>query len=129
MQQTNFSSNYGGRLFPDTFSDVRDDNTEKFFVGALHEIVLKGKVIGIAEVVTVRRFLFKDIRDVLSFLITGHPSYYLAGILNKFYNQGKTIEPTQEMLHVVYKWKKRNFEMQQFLLNEWWSDLCQNQRP
>jgi hypothetical protein len=124
---TNFSSNYGGRLFGDTFSDVRDNNTEKFYVGATHEIVLKGKNIGIAEIVSVRKFYFKDIRDTLSYLITGQPSYYLAGMLNRFYNQGKPLEPTEVLLHVVYKWKKRNLEMQQFLLNEWWIDLCQQQ--
>lgn len=116
-------SNYGGRLFQDTFSQVFLEDDELFVPGKLHQISLASNELGTAEVMAVRKFNYRDIRDSISYLITGQPSYYLAGQLCKEYNSGKVLPNDTILVHVVYQWRHRNHEIQQYFLQEWWKEV------
>lgn len=122
-QHTSFGQNWNGRLFADVFSDARDYNPEKYAVGSLHDIYFKSRKIGVAEVVASRKFRFCEIRDAFSYLICGQPAYYLAAMLTKFYApKDSKIHPDKEFIHVIWKWKARDIEAQNFLITEWWKE-------
>jgi hypothetical protein len=125
---TKFSGTMNGRLFSEVFHDVRSFSPEKYKEDVLHEIFLRGKSLGLAEVVAVRKIYFREIRNPLSFLITGKPAHYMAAILNKMYaREGKKLHPEKELMHVIWKWKKRELKMQQFFLEEWWIEITNTQ--
>lgn len=118
-----FTTNFNGKLFSDTFSTVRDYDPEKFSLHAIHEIDYKNKQMGIAEIVAVREFKYKEIRDVLSFIECGRPPHYLASILHRYYApHNQRMMPDKSLLHVVYQYRQRNLEMQSALIREWWNE-------
>jgi hypothetical protein len=124
MQSINYSSNFNGKLFSDCWGDVRLHNEDKFVAANSIQVLYKGKEIGLAQIVAVRSFEFRQIRDVLSFLDCGKPSYYLASVLQKFYGP---LQPTDLLDHVVLKYTHRNIELQQALLREWWNEKISQQ--
>lgn len=125
MFKTEFSSNPNGKLFMDHFNDVRLYNPDKHFIGAEHEIWMRNYMLGIGEVAAIITFKFQNIRDLLAFTIYGKPANYMAAMLKKFY-------PDTEMdtvfAHMVFHYKKRNLNMQQPLMKDWWHGLCQEHK-
>lgn len=81
MDQLKFTSTWGGKIFNDQFGTVRLHQPERFVPGASLQVLLNSQVLGVAQIVAVREFQFKQIRDVLSYLDTGKPASYLASEL------------------------------------------------
>ena len=122
MNRIEFSHNWNGKLFLDTFGTVRMSNGEKYFVGNEMEAYLKNLYLGIVKVAAVRTFQFRQTRDVLAFLDTGKPAHYMASILNRMYGN---LSPDQPLDHVVLTYVKRDIETQTSLITEWWQSKKQ----
>jgi len=113
----NYTNNFNGKLFCDVWGDVRLHDEEKFFPSNIIEVHYKNKTIGTAQVMAVRTFEFKQIRDALAFLDCGKPSYYLASLLQKFYGP---LQPQDKLDHIVLKYTNRNIELQEQMIKDWW---------
>lgn len=109
-------NNLGGRLFADTWSEVKE-NDPSYKINTIYEIHFKNKMLGTAQLVSLRQLNHTHIRDPLSYLVTGQPAYYLAAILDKDSQiKGK------DLVHLIFKWELRNYDLQEFLLSEWWQN-------
>jgi hypothetical protein len=122
MNQIHFSHNWNGRLFLDHFSDVRIPDDDRFVVGNQLEVVLNRKVIGVVKIVAVREFRFKQITDVLSYLICGRNAAYLAEIIRRFYAQDHKLHAETVLVHLVFHYTSRDIPNQSTLLQEWWRE-------
>lgn len=111
MTTTKFSKSWGGKLFPDYFGTVRLQDEEKYFVGAIHDILLDGVNMGTAKVVATRSFTFIAIRDSLSFLDIGMSAARFSGFLKNEYNGDVNggVSNHTEFQHITYLWQKRNY--------------------
>ena len=119
-QRITFTQNPNGKLFADTFSDVRLHNPEKFFTGARLEVYYNGLHMGMVQVVAIRYLVYRQISDTLAFLTWGKPAAYLAAMLRKFYENETLITPETKFDHVVFQYTSRNIEAHAHQLTEWW---------
>lgn len=119
MIKTEFTANWNGKLFNDNFGTVRMHNPGKYSIGDEHEIFLKSASMGIASIVSVRIIRYDQLNDALAYLDCGKPLQYLAGLLKKFYPD---IKPETQLDHIIYKWKKRNVDVQGELILHWWTE-------
>jgi hypothetical protein len=120
MLQLDFSSNWNGKLFNDTFSDIRLHNPDINFLGNEMEVMEKSIYHGIVKIVAVRSFPYYKINDVLAFINVGKPAAYQAEILKRCYAKNQAIQPDMQLDHIVFTYTKRNIETQSQLLTEWW---------
>jgi hypothetical protein len=120
MGSINFSQQWGGKIFMDTFGTVRPHDPERFYEGKVLDVLYKKQEMGKAEIVAIRTFEFKQIRDVLSFLDTGRPAHYLAGLLQRFY--GNSLQPDSKLDHIVLRYTCRNITNQGILITQWWDE-------
>ena len=127
---TRFSKIYTGKLFPEYFPTVRMPNPDKYFVGALHDIVVDDVLIGTAKIVAFRSFQFKLIRDPLSLLDGGMYTPQYAAMIKRMYNgkiEGGVKEDTP-FIHIVFKWEKRIFKIHVDMMNEYYAKILEQQR-
>jgi hypothetical protein len=122
VKQINYAHNWNGKLFMDTFSDVRLHNPDRFYVDAELEPVYKNLPMGITKVVAVKTFEFGKITDPFSYMICGKSTHYLAELLNRFYGVNGKLEPDALVDHFVQTYTKRNMAIQNGLITEWWSE-------
>jgi hypothetical protein len=123
MHEINFSINHNGKLFAETFSDLRALDDEKYFIGNELTAILKNKVLGIVKVVAIRSTEYIQIRDVLAFINCGFPAAYQAALLSRFYNKNVPLPPRFKLQHIVFQYVSRNMEVQNVLITEWWNDI------
>ena len=128
MQKISFSNNWNAKLFLDCFGTVRLHYPEKYFIGNLLEIELKGLTIGTVEVAAVRKFRFDQISGVLSYLDVGKPAHYLADVIRRMYENKKKITDDLLLDHVVLKYTDRNIDAHATLIKDWWNEKL-NQQP
>ena len=122
MQTVNFSDNHHGKLFPDFFQDLRLPDEEKYMPGNVHEIQLKGNVLGTAKVMAIRPCRYCNISDTFSFMNLGRHAAYQASMLERFYVHRVTkFDADTRLVQVVWRWETRNHELFDFLLTEWWN--------
>ena len=119
MTRISFTQNPNGKLFADTFSDVRLFDAERFGLGNKLQVYLGGMQMGTVEVVAVRRIEFRQISDTLAYLVCGKPAPYLAALLRAYYPTD-TLEPYTALHHVVLQWTSRNEEAHGHHLTQWW---------
>lgn len=120
MEELDFTQNWNGKLFLEHFSTCRLHNTDKYQVGKLLKITMRGVVLGNAEVVAVRTAKVAKFTDVLAYIDTGRHLAYMLTILKNMYS-GLT-EQT-EMDHVVLRWKVRNMPTFNQLIKQWHDEL------
>lgn len=122
MYTIEFSHNWNGKLFLDNFGTVRLHNPEKYKPGNEMDAKLKNIYLGSVQVVAVRTFEYKYIRDVLSYLDTGKPAHYMAEVIRRMYQQQVVFNANTKLDHVVFHYIKRNLQTQSELLAEWWRE-------
>ena len=124
----NFSKNLNGKLLNDNFGTCRLHNSDKYFIGAEHEIILNEVVLGIARIYAVRTFNFKDIRDALSWLDAGMSAAQFAGMLKNMYTKKFTngMEDTTQFDHIVYHWIKRTKDGVDKIMNAQYERITDN---
>lgn len=122
-----FSTNPNGKLFADTFSDLRLHDAERFQVGAVVEPYYKGMQMGTARIVALRTIEYRHISDVLAYLVCGKPAPYLAALMRSFYESQQAIEPHTRFDHLVLQWHSRNHEAHAWHLKEWWQEVQNRQ--
>lgn len=120
MEQLEFSRNDNCKLFLEFFSCIRLHDAEKFKTGNVLEIVLKGQVLGTAEVMAVKPFPFKNLNDVVAFLDNGKPMQYLAAAIK---NMIPDVKEETLLDHVVLRYETRDLDAQATLLMSWWQDV------
>lgn len=111
MSKTNFSQDWGGKIFPDYFETVRLRNDDKFFIGNVHDIMLDAVHLGEAKIVALKPIRLEGIRDNISFPTAGMPAARFCGWLKNTYNdqvQGG-VKPSTEFVHLVFQWQNRNY--------------------
>ncbi|HYC27731.1 MAG TPA: hypothetical protein VEB42_02930 [Chitinophagaceae bacterium] len=119
-RRISFSNNPNGKLFSDTFSDVRLADAERFYAGSKLDVYLKGMQMGTVQVVAIRPILYKQITDVLSYLVCGKPAAYLAAMIRNWYEPQDDITGETRLAHLVLQWTSRNVEAHALQLQEWW---------
>ncbi len=114
MPQTNFSKSWGGKLIPDYFGTGRLRDDDKYYLGAVHDIILDGVNIGTAKIVAAKTFRLDGVRDVFSFLDANMNAAKFCGMMQTMYkNHLKDgVKPSTEFVHVVYQWQYRNYPVQ-----------------
>ena len=127
MNQLNFSSNPHGKLFLEFFQDCRLQDEEKYLIGNVFEIVLRGKLLGVAKIVALRPFVYGKIADTFSFMNCSKHAAYQAAVLNKFYQHECVLQPDTRLVQIVFQYTERNIEVQQGLLQEWWKKVLDQQ--
>lgn len=120
MNRINFTSNPNGKLFADIFSDVRLHDPERFFPAAKMDVYLKGMQMGTVQVVSFRSIEFRQITDILAYLVCGKPAAYLAALLRSYYENQITFTRHTQLDHIVFQWTSRNEEAHAHHLTEWW---------
>ena len=125
METISFTENWNGKLLLDVFGTIREHCPVKYEVGKQFGISLKGKVLGIVEVVAIRHFKHNQIRDAGAFLDIGRNAHYLATFLNKMYGNKGTISPDHQFDHIILKWMHRDMAIQQTVLKSWWEEKQQ----
>lgn len=127
MQQLKFTNNPNGKLLLDVFGDIRLANAEKFSAGSLLEIYLRNQLMGIAEVIGYKEFSFQRITDCIAHMNCGKGAAYQAKMLNIYYPEHAPLRPEATMMHVVFRWKKRNLPYQAELMKEWWNNKLEQE--
>ena len=119
-----FIENTGtGIVLSDIFSTVQPFDPDRFKPGTILNAALKNKDLGVVEVVSVRSFFYKDIRDSLAYLVVGKPAAYLAQILtNKYAEPNKKLDELKMFYHIVLKYKSRNLEVHQSIWEDFWNE-------
>lgn len=125
MRSINFSINTNGKLFADTFGDVRPMYAIEFKVNEELEATYNEKYkLGIVKPLSIIRFPFMGMKDYLSLLDTGKPVNYYVKILKSIYD----IEDSTVMARVVYGYVMRDIETQTDLMNAWWAKRRESQK-
>ena len=130
MLTTKFSKSWNGKLFPDFFDTIRLSDTDKYFLGAEHDIVLEGVNMGTAEIMGIRTLPFNAIRDVQSFLSAGLPAAKFCGFLKNTYNGDVNggVQPDTEFQQITYRWKQRNYPAHQGYIASFMEDKLREYR-
>jgi hypothetical protein len=111
MPTTKFSSNWGGKIFPDYFQTIRLRDDDKYFLHDVHDITLDGINMGEAKIVAIKTLRLDGIRDTLSLPTSGMNAAKFCGWLKTNYADHikDGLKPSTEMVHVVYQWQQRNY--------------------
>lgn len=121
-KRLNYKTNPNGKLFCDTYSDLRLHDPEKFYRGAIIQVYYQNMQMGTVQVMAVRTITFKQITDVLSYLVCGKPAAYLAAQLRSYYENTDTeLTADTKFDHVVLQYTSRNLESHAYQLQEWWN--------
>lgn len=120
MLQLTFSQNWNGKLFNDCFGDIRLHDPQLYIVGHQVEVIEKSMYHGIAEIVAVRNFKYRQIRDVLAFLNVGKPAHYQAELIKRF--SGFNLNEETLLDHIVLRYVERQKETQSNLMQLWWNN-------
>lgn len=116
MMTFNFRNNFNGKLFNDVFGELMIDDIR---IGDEVSITYQNQELGIAEIVEIKTFPFSGLKNRVSFLNCGEYMPTQAAILNRYYNQGKTLPQNQEIKHVIFKYTKRNLPNLETKISEW----------
>ncbi len=120
MLQIDFTQNWNGKLFLDTFGDIRIHNPVIHYVGSEVEVTLKGIAIGIVRIVAVKTFPANLITEVAAWINIGHPAAYQAELLRRFYSSSDRYKPDMMLDYMALSYTFRNIENQTSLLEDWW---------
>ncbi len=120
MRKINFPKNHNGKLFLEFFSSIMPADNEVNKVGDCVEICLANQPLGIAEIVSVKKFNFKNLSDLHAFAELGRPLPVLAATLKK---QVPDIANDTELDHVVFQYTNRHLENQGTLIMDWWTNI------
>jgi hypothetical protein len=124
----NFSANHNGKLLLHNFPTVRLDNTNKYYLGARHLVLLNKVELGIAEVKAVRPFLFGSTNNNLTLVDAAMTTEKFKGMMFKMYSGKVDMNDRTNMLHIVYGWVERHIQNQTTLLNNYWNRIIEEEK-
>lgn len=127
MDQLNFDRHYGGKIFMDQFSTVRLHDPERFVVGFHKQINLKRVEMGVAKIVAVRTFFFRQIRDPLAYLDCGKNASQMAAMLQNIYGQAHRLDRDTKLDHVVLQYTSRHIQNMEAALADFWREKIEQQ--
>lgn len=118
MRQINFTDNWNGKLLMDNFTTIRLYYYEAYPDFDMYEIVLRGEILGTAEIVCKKPFPMKQINTQLSLIDCGHEVPWLKQLLKRFH--GDITEETNLVL-LVFRWRTRNPVPFRDMMNNWYN--------
>ena len=117
-----FSENHNGKLLLDLFTSIRL-HTEKYQVGNVYEVMLRGDLLGKAKLVELTPFQFKNLNERTSLIDTGKSLPYLKTLLSSFYHQRLISDGKLCML--FFRWSERRHQAQTLMFKKYWDHCCE----
>lgn len=118
MRQINFSDNWNGKLLMDNFTTIRLYSYDGYPDFEVYDVVLRGEVLGTAEIVCKKPFQMQSLNTQLSLVDCGHDPAWLKKLLRNFH--GDLTEETYLVL-LVFRWRTRNPVAFRDLMNNWYN--------
>lgn len=80
-----FSFNWNNKLDCSAFTTIRLDQPNKYRVGDVHEITIKGESKGEARIESIKRFMLADLNEFIARLDTGYSVEECRNIIIRMY--------------------------------------------
>lgn len=112
LPEINFTTNWNGKLFTDSFTTIRMWNPDKYIIGQSYKITQgTGKtspvmVWGQAKLVAEKKLIISQVNEFIAQLDTGYSAMETQGILRKMYGNsinGRDIEAEPFGLYLLVK--------------------------
>lgn len=118
MHTTTFSNNPVQKCTASLFADLRLYDRNKHCAGEVIDIHYKGQSIGTAKILSFVCFHHENINDTISLLSFNKPASIVKTMLSRFYSP---VTEKTVFVFLVMEWQTRNIELQEPLLQEWWT--------
>ena len=123
IPQLKFSTNPNGKLFADTFVDIRLADYERYSKESRLQVLINKHELGVVEVIGFKDFRLEKLTHCLSMYNCGQGVKHQKMLLHKYYDtKEKEVTLDTMIMAITFKWHYRNMEQHNQLMERWWAE-------